>query len=279
MNKIGLFFLRFNGLMVFILLETISIYIYFSQNQTQEKTAFLSSANRLVGNLYDYRSKWTRYWNLAAVNDSLARENARLKSKLPNAMYDNTVKKGVHQQDSLFQRYQFTEASVINNSVSKRNNYLTLNKGSKHGIKPKSGVINAYKDGIVGVVVSVNEHFSTVMSLLHENSRVSAKIQRNGYFGILSWNGKDPRLAQLESIPRHVKIKKGDCIITSGFSSMFPEGNIIGYIESYRFEAGSNFYSIQVRLTIDLFNIQNVYVIDDLMKWEKEKIEQNQNNE
>ncbi len=119
MNKIGLFLLKFNGLFVFLILEFFSLYIYFTQNITQEKSAFLGSSNRIVGNVYDYTNRWMRYWNLAAVNDSLAKENARLKMKMPNSQYNNLITAGNIEDTFYFQQYKYTEAQIINNSVNK----------------------------------------------------------------------------------------------------------------------------------------------------------------
>jgi rod shape-determining protein MreC len=274
MNKIGLFFLRFNGFFVFLILEFFSLYFYFSQNMTSEKSAFLSSSNRTVGNVYDYTNRWMRYWNLSAVNDSLAKENARLKMKLPGSQFSNLTDTAFVKDADFNQQYKYTEAIVINNSIQRRSNYLTLNRGSKHGIRLNSGVLNGIGEGIAGVVIAVSQHYSTVMSVLHEDIRISAKVKRTGYFGVMTWHGKDPQKMTLEAVPKHAKVLRGDTIVTSGYSSMFPEGVMIGKIESYSFEHGSNFYSIQVNLFVDMNKLQYVYVVDDLMREERKEIEE-----
>jgi rod shape-determining protein MreC len=274
MNKIGIFFLRFNGLFVFLILETFSLYLYLSQNSTPEKSAFLSSANRMVGNVYDYTNKWVRYWNLSAVNDSLAKENARLKMKLPSSQFSDATNTS-NVKDSLYQQqFKYTEAVVINNVVNRRNNYFTISKGAKHGIRTHTGVLNASGEGVVGVILSVSQHFSTAMSVLHEDTKISAKVKRSGYFGVMTWNGTDARKMTLEAIPKHTKLLRGDTIITSGYSSIFPEGVVIGIIEDFKVEPGSNFYNAQVVLSADLNRIQYVYVVDDLMREERKKLEE-----
>lgn len=274
MNKIGLFFLKFNGFFVFLLLEFFSVYLYFSQNTTPEKRAFLSSANRMSGNVYDYTNRWMRYWNLAAVNDSLAKENARLKMKLPSSQFSNLIDSATVSDEFYQQQYKYTEAIAINNSVKQRNNYVTLNRGKKHGVRTHSGVLNASGDGIVGVVLAVSQHYASAMSILHEDTRISAKVKRNGYFGVMTWNGRNSKKMTLEAIPKHAKLVKGDTIVTSGYSSMFPEGIIIGTIDTFVIDPGSNFYNIQVNLAADLNSIQYVYIVDDLMREEKKKIEE-----
>jgi rod shape-determining protein MreC len=279
MNKIGIFLLKFNGFFVFIILEFFSLYIYFTQNINQEKSAFLGSSNRIVGNVYDYTNRWMRYWNLAAVNDSLAKENARLKMKMPNSQYNNLIASGDIQDTFNFQQYNYTEAQVINNSVNKKKNYLTINRGKLHGIKTNCGVLNANGDGIIGITIAVSQHFSSVMSILHEDTRVSAKIKRNGFFGVLTWDGSSAQKLTLEAIPKHAKIMIGDSIITSGFSSIFPEGVLVGRIESFKVDPGSNFYNIKVALAADLNNVQYINVVDDLMREERKKIQGGVNNE
>jgi rod shape-determining protein MreC len=274
MNRIGVFFLKFNGLFVFLILETFSLYLYFSQNSTPEKSAFLSSANRMVGNVYDYTNKWMRYWNLAAVNDSLAKENARLKMRLPSSQFSNAVDSATVKDQLFQQQYKYTEAVVINNVTNRRNNYFTINKGEKHGIRTHTGVLNASGEGVVGIILSVSQHYATAMSVLHEDTRISAKVKRSGYFGVVTWNGNDPGKMTLEAIPKHTKLINGDTIITSGFSSIFPEGVVIGIVENFKVEPGSNFYNAQVALAADLNKIQYVYVVDDLLREERKKLEQ-----
>jgi rod shape-determining protein MreC len=220
-----------------------------------------------------------RYWNLAAVNDSLAKENARLKMKMPNSQYNNLITAGNIEDTFYFQQYKYTEAQIINNSVNKKKNYLTINRGKLHGIKTNCGVLNANGDGIIGVTIAVSQHFCTIMSVLHEDSRISAKIKRNGFFGVLTWDGKSAQKMTLEAIPKHAKIIVGDSVITSGFSSIFPEGVLVGRIESFKVDPGSNFYNIKVALSADLNNTQYINIVDDLMKEERKKIQEGYNNE
>jgi rod shape-determining protein MreC len=213
------------------------------------------------------------YWNLSSLNDALAKENAKLKMRLPGSQFSNIADTGTVVNENSEQRYEYTEAIVINNSVNRNNNYITLNRGAKHGVKMQSAVLNGTGDGVVGVIVAVSNHFSTAMSVLHQESRISAKIKRNGFFGLAVWNGKDPRKLTLEAIPKHTKIMKGDSIVTSGYSTIFPEGIYIGSIDTFSYETGTNFYSIEFTLSADLNNLQYVYIVDDLMKTELKQLE------
>lgn len=273
MNKIGLFLLKYNGLFAFFILEIFSLYLYFSQNMTPEKTAFVSSANRVVGGIYDYSNRWSRYWNLAAVNDSLAKENARLRMKLPSSQFSHLIDSATIKDTAYQQQYNYTAGVVTNNSINRLHNYLTINRGARHGVRINSGVINGSGDGVVGVIRAVSNNYSIAMSVLHEDTRISSKVKRNGYFGTLTWDGDNNHHMTLEAIPKHALIQKGDTIITSGFSTIFPEGIIVGCIDTFYIEPGSNFYTIDVALSADLSKMQYVYLVDDLFREERKKLE------
>lgn len=275
MNKIGLFLLKFNGLFAFLLLEIFSLYLYFSQNATPEKTAFISSANQVVGNMYDYSNRWSRYWNLAAVNDSLAKENARLKMQLPSSQFSDLIDSSRVTDQLYRQQYKYTEAVIINNSIHRPSNFVTINRGSKHGVRPNTGVVNGTGEGLIGVVRAVSGNYSLAMSLLHKDTRISSKIKGSGDFGVLVWkDNNDTRHMTLESIPKHSQLEKGDTIVTSGFSTIFPEGIMIGMVDSFYLASGSNFYTISVALSADLGKAQYVYIVDDLMRNERQKLEE-----
>jgi rod shape-determining protein MreC len=214
------------------------------------------------------------YWNLSSLNDALAKENARLKMRLPGSQFSNLSDSGTVVNEFNEPRYQYTEAVVINNSVNRNNNYITLNRGANHGVKLQNAVLNGTGEGVVGVIVAVSNHFSTAMSVLHQESRISAKIKRNGFYGLAVWNGKDPRKLTLEAIPKHAKVMKGDSVVSSGYSTIFPEGVFIGTIDKFSNETGTNFYNIEVSLAVDLNSLQYVYIVDDIMKPELKQLEE-----
>jgi rod shape-determining protein MreC len=264
--------MRFNGIFAFLILESICLYLYFTHNTNPEKAAFLSSANTAVGGVYEVSSRLWQYWNLSVVNDSLARENARLKMQLPNSQYNSAIETAIH-QDSLYeQQYRYTGAMVVNNSLNKSRNFLTINRGSAHGIKPGTGVVNALGNGVVGIVRKVSTHYASVMSVLNRDIRISAKILRNEYFGILIWDGNEVTHMNLDALPKHADLRKGDTIITSGYSTIFPKGILIGTVDTFLVQPGSNFYTARVRLFNNMGNVQQVYVVEDLHTKEKEAL-------
>ncbi len=198
-------------------------------------------------------------------------ENAKLRSQLLTSYYQNNLTVN-HINDTIYkQQYEYIPAGVVNNSVTKRNNYITLNRGSNHGILPQMGVIS--ESGIVGIVMSVSPNYSTVLSLLNNNCKISAKVKKNGAFGSLVWDGDDPSIARLLDVNKHVPVATNDLVITSNYSTIFPEGIPIGKIYAHSLDAGDNFHTIKVELFTDFSTVSTVYVIRNLFKEEQQQLE------
>lgn len=264
------FLIRSWFIILFIVLQGLALYLLFNNN-TFHKASFVNSSNVVAGRVMETESEITDYFNLKAANRDLAEENARLRSTLPTA-FAVADKKFFIKNDTLFyQQYYFTSAKVVNNSVDRRNNYLTLNKGSLEGIMPQMGVISPR--GIVGVVKDVSPHYCTVLSLLHKAVRVSAKIKKNDYFGSLVWDGANPDYAYLNDIASYVKLTKGDTIITTSYSDIFPEGIMVGTVESFDEKGTDAFHKIKVRLSTNFNNLSYVYVIKDVTRSERDSLE------
>ena len=172
---------------------------------------------------------------------------------------------------SMLEQYNFIVAKVINNSVSKPNNYITLNKGSLEGIKPGMGIISP--QGVVGRVMVCSEHFSTATSLLHSKMLISAEISRIHASGSLKWGGNDPNSANLEFVARHLKPKVGDTVRTSEFSNILPEGIHVGVIRKISLKDDATFYSIDVDLATDFSTLNFVYVIENKLQAEKDSLQ------
>lgn len=267
--------LRYHNILLFIILETVA-FTLIVQNNKYQRASFFNSSNYMVGAIYDMYSSITQYFNLKEINEQLATENARYRNMLHESFifYDEAFK---YEDDTLHERkYKFIDAKVVNNTINTQNNYLTINKGVKHGIKPDMGVVSP--KGVVGVVKRVSSNYSTVISVLNTNLRISTRIKKNNYFGSLQWNGEDWQKAILNEIPSHVNIQKGDTLVTSEFSGVFPSGILIGFVNEVREVEGSNFYEIEVDLATDFKNVSHVYVVNNLLYHELKELE-NQDEE
>ena len=203
------------------------------------------------------------YFSLSKVNRSLAVENAKLRSSLKLQQEGEDI---IHNFETFTfvtdsDHFNFVSAQVVNNSVNRPYNYITLNKGEKDGIKIDQGIISA--DGIVGVVTYVTDNYSLGLSVLNQRWSVSAKIKKSGFFCSLYWDRKDYRYASLMEIPFHVSLQSGDTIVTSGYSSIFPEGLLVGTIESFERPQGENYYDVRVKLSVNFKTITYVEVVEN----------------
>jgi rod shape-determining protein MreC len=269
------FFRRFYFFVLFFALEIASLVFVFTNNYYHE-AGYFNSSNRIAGSIYSTYSGITSYFNLKNVNDQLAQENARLLNSV-SGIKDTSAHKKLPKINPYGQQYNFILAEVISNSTNLPNNYLTLDAGTEQGIAEGMGVISP--SGIVGIVVKVSEHYSVVMSLLHKKTLVSAMFKKSGTFGTLSWDDKmDYRFASLTQIPMSEKVKSGDTIVTSGFSSIFPKGIMVGMVDSYKEIPEQYFYNIRVKLSVDFKNLKYVYVVSDLKKIEKTNLEADAQN-
>ncbi len=255
---------------LFLLLETFCISILVQNNKFQ-RASFGNSSNQLSASVLSTSENVQHYFYLKTENERLAKENAELHSHdllsfslLVNGQY--TINDTVYKQ-----KYTYTNAAVVNNSTNRRNNYLTLDKGSKQGITNKMGVTSS--SGVVGIVENVSENFCTVKSLLHSNTIINSKLKKDGSFGPLNWDGESFEFAALNDIPTHVRLFKGDTVVTSQYTKMFPENIMIGTVESYYRESTKPFYTVKVKLSTDFKKLSHVYIVDNKLRTEQEELE------
>ncbi|MDX1667008.1 MAG: rod shape-determining protein MreC [Saprospiraceae bacterium] len=264
-------FIRNSGVLLFILLEGICFYLIIRFNEVQNRI-YLNSTRQWTGAVYELSANVSGYFSLGKENEALRQENARLRARLENAYYDGRIAIDTIIDESLIPQFEYIPAEVIDNSIVNNNNFLTLNRGELHGIQPHMGVIT--DEGVVGIVREVSPHFAAVMSILHRQTRISAQIKGSGYFGTLVWSGNDPRRMRLEANPKHAEVEVGDTIVTSGYSNVFPEGHIIGYVDAVELVSGDNFFRIQIRLSEQMGSISTVYVVRNLFAEEINSIEE-----
>jgi rod shape-determining protein MreC len=263
---------------LFLLLQALAITILINGNKFHH-TSFLTFSNEVSGNIYEFQNNINSYFSLKKQNDELAKENSKLKSLTLVDAFTERNDDYVLVNDTVYlQQYKYLGATAVNSSVNKRNNYLVLNKGYAQGVKSEMGVISA--TGVVGVVRDVSKNFCTAISVLHKETKISAKLKKNNYFGILTWEAEDnPFHATLSDIPKHVHIAKGDTIITRGSSGIFPAGVLVGFVDSFEEIPGSVFLKIKIRLSTDFKNVSAVYIVNNLLKEEQRELEQKVEND
>lgn len=274
MRNLFLFLWRNNFLLLFLLLEAICTFLMVENNK-YHNASFLNSTNKMSATVYTLVNSVTQYLYLKENNEWLAAENVKLRMMLPSNKIETKSKSVLIKDTLLNQQYIFVNARVINSTVNKRNNYLTLDKGSLAGIAPEMGVVT--DKGIVGIVKDVSSNFSTVISFLHIKSKVSAKFKNSNYFGSLVWeDNNNPTTATLKDIPKHVVFKTGDTLVTTAFSNVYPENIFLGTVKSSEIKPGDNFYTINIKLSTDFYSLTHVYVVKDLLKEEQKQLESKQ---
>lgn len=227
--------------------------------QGYQRSAFLNSTNNISVAVYSGFNNITQYFGLRKTNEILSEENALLRQKLLNLSSRDTLMGpscNLFSKDSAF---MVIPAKVISNSIHKQKNYLLINVGKNEGIGPDMAVITS--GGVVGQVVFASEKYSTVMSMLHRDMRINARVKKNNHLGNLQWDGMDYRHGILTDIPSHVSLDMGDTIVTSGNSFIFPENLLIGTVEDYMSIKGENFNKARVGFTVDFNRLTFVYVI------------------
>lgn len=246
------------------------------KNQEYQRSAFLSSSNSVVAEMYVWSNSVVEFFKLRAANDNLSEENTDLKNQILR-LQNEVITLRPERKDSLHFRippeiqYEFISAKVINCSTNKIQNYITLNKGSLDGVRPDMGVVS--DEGIVGIVKITNEKFSVVIPVLNPKVEINCKFKRTNYSGPLSWSGEDYRYANLKDIARHVELQLGDTLITSGYTSTFPEGIPVGYIEDFKIKESDAYYAIKVKLAVNFRTLSHVKIINYLNYSEQKDLE------
>jgi rod shape-determining protein MreC len=257
---------RYGYILLFIALQIICLNLLIRFNPYQQEI-FIKSSNSISGWFYQQQSAISQFFSLTDVARELAAENARLRRAFPHFQGPGSTGDLILKVSTADQQFELIPAKVINNSVIGLDNFFTLQAGTEDGLAKGMGVISDL--GVVGIITDVNRQYARGISILNRDCRISAAVKRNHFFGTLYWEGGDPTAAKLGDVPKHAALAVGDTIVTSGYSAIFPEDINLGFIESFSLLDGSNFYDIDVRLSLDLSNIYYVYVIRNLLRSEQ----------
>ncbi len=267
------FLIKYSTWFVFTFYVLISC-ILLVRSSKPHQSLYLTSANAIGEAVYGTASEITDYFGLLSVNKRLQESNAKLQNEVLN-LRNELAQYKVLAQDTLDtwtgNRFDYIGASVINNSTRHPRNYFTLDRGSDEGVRPGMGIVD--QSGIVGIVDVTGHHTSRAISVLNQTQRFSAKIKNTPYVGSLTWRGGDPTVTYLEEVPRHAKYHIGDTVITSGFSTTFPEGIDIGTIVGRVKTGDDTFYVLKIRLASNFKALGTVRIIKDELKHELDSIQ------
>lgn len=274
------FLFKYNHWFLFLLLEGISLFLLFRFNQYQG-SSFFTSSNYVVGSLYSFRNGVTEYFHLKTINNKLIQrnleleiENAALYQNLRGLAIDSVELERIKKES--LENYNVWEAHVINNSITRSENYITIDKGDVDGIKQEMGVISG--NGVVGIVYLTSAHYALVLPVLNNKSSISCKIKNSDYFGFLKWEGGSSQYAYVKDLPRHSVFELGDTIVTSGHSAVFPPGIPIGTVSKMEDSNDGLSYLLQVKLLTDFARLSNVRVIATTKREEQMMLEKAANS-
>jgi rod shape-determining protein MreC len=276
MRNLILFIRRYFNFLFFLVLQIIALTFLFRYNKFHE-AAFSGFAGEVTGKVNEKYNNVEYYFKLKKTNEALVRENVYLRSLLrSNYEGPDTTRKIVVdsiQVDSLrkYQKYVYYDGRVVGSFVSMQTNYLTVHRGQLQNIHKDMGVVGP--QGIVGRIVDVSDNFAVVMSALSKQFKVKAKLSKTGENGTIEWDGVSPLYLLMRDIPKSASINKGDSVLTSELSSIYPPNIMVGTVVGIINDKSSNFYTLRLKTATNFLNVQYVYVIDDLQKPEREKLE------
>lgn len=270
------FFAKYNYWLLFVVLEVVSFVLIFQFNRYQN-SVWLTTANTVVGQIDAWEQSALRYIALGEVNRQLSRRNLILEQnieelqwRLRSLTHDSTQTERL--QAERFKDFEMIPARIVTNSVLLRDNFITIDAGEADGVEPEMGVVCG--TGIVGIVLRVSTHYSIVLPLLNSRSNISCRLRGSTFFGYLKWDGRHPLYATLDDLPRYARLKVGDIVETSGFSSIFPPGIFVGKVEAIDDSEDGLSYKLHVHLGTDFARLQDVYVVKQRFHNELQELEQ-----
>lgn len=278
MRNVFLFIARFSNLLFFLLLQVVALSMLFQYNKFHQ-AAYMNVANEATGRFYVRYNNIETYFSLNKENEKLRQQNAELLNALKEdySIPDSSIQvvTDSFRVDSLeqYRKFLYLPVKVIGNSIDAQNNYITLHRGSNQGVGVNMAVVGP--EGIIGKVVNVSPNMAVAMTLLHRKNSVVALLKKGGGFGEVVWDGKDPRFVTLNNIPRTVKVQKGDTVVTSSYSDIFPPGKVVGYVTQVQEDKSTSTYSLKLKTATDFYSVQHAFVVKNLQKAEMDSLMKN----
>lgn len=277
MRNIFVFIRKFFNFFLFLVMQIVALYMLFHYNDFHE-AAFMGVANDITGKISKRYNNVEYYFHLKKTNESLARENERLRNLLREdfEMADTSAKQITdtipYDTSGARRKYLYRDAKVVNRFLQFPNNYFTLHRGENQGVRKDMGVISP--DGVMGVVVNTGSNYSVVMSLLHLQSRINGRVKKSGETGPVKWDGKSINTLIMENLSKSVPVAKGDSIVTSQYGTYFPQGILIGTVIEIVDDKSSNFYTLKLKPATNFGSVEHALVIENLQADEQKKLEE-----
>ena len=282
MHNLFLFIRRYFNFIVLLLLQGFSIYLLVHYNSYHNALAS-NFMNEITGKVNAQFNKVDYFFQLRKTNEALVQYNEQLRNRL-NENFEKqdsstkiVIENILNDTTGRQRKWLYLPTKVVSNSVSAQNNFIVLQRGANQQLKKDAGVVDL-NNGVVGIVTDVSENFAVVMSLLHKDSKISVKLKKGGEVGQVLWDGKDPNRLSLIDIRKSARVAKGDTVYSSGFTTTFPYGLMVGTIEEVMQDRSTNNYIIHLKSSANFYNLQHVYAIENLQREEVDQLLKNANN-
>ena len=260
---------RFYMFLFFLGLQAAALFILFVNNNFH-RAEFIRQSSDWTGYIYNKRAQLSEYLRLGEINDELSLENALLRSERPENLIAIRHNADTLNNTQTLQRYVYRTAKVVNATVNREKNYLTLDRGTLSGVHADMGVISG--GNLVGVVRSASEHFAVVMPIIHSDFKASIKLSKSGVMGTLQWPGGNPGYAQVVEIPKNIPAQIGDTVVTSGYSTFYPAQILVGIIAEIDDESDNEYHILKIQLAADIRMLSQVQVVGDILKNEQDSL-------
>lgn len=270
MRKLFKFLRKFRDFLIFFVLQLVVLGIFFNSRNFHRAQLFNTSSS-LIGWFVEKKYNITKHFALEETNSRLMEENAYLRSMMPESFYQ-LQGKIVFVHDTLYkQQYEYIPAEVLNSTITRRDNYFTIDKGRLSGIKTGMGVIS--DEGIVGFVFEVSDHMALVKTVLSDNINIPVRLKKNNEHWLLKWDGYDEKIAQVNGVNRDIDIAVGDTVVTRAGKGMFPSGIMVGIVDELISEDGKPTWDVNIKLSVNFSSVSGVYVIKNLFQEEQKSLE------
>jgi rod shape-determining protein MreC len=260
-----------------VVLQIVALSLLFRYNKFHE-AAFMRVANEVTGRISYRYDNVEYYFRLKKANEQLVQENEELRNKLatnysPSDTSSKTIKDSIpYDTIGTMRTYVWRNAKVVNNTVMLQNNFITIHRGEKQGVKKGMGVISP--TGVAGTIINTSENFAVAMSVLNRESKVQAKIKKTGETGSVFWDGQDPHFITMSNVPKSVPIAVGDSIVTNQYSTIYPQGILVGTVAEIINDKASNFYTLKLKTSTNFYTLEHVMVVENLQREEQKKLEE-----
>lgn len=268
MNKLFEYIRRNGHIILFVLFQVLSFLLIVVFNPYQQ-AKFNGVFLEISGIVNGWNQAVNQYFQLANQNQQLIYnfgDSSTTFSHLNKvAFFDDTI---TINDPKFSSQFEIFPATVIYNTVHKKNNVFIINRGSNHGIKKSLGVLSP--NGVAGIVIGVTPNYSTVMSVLNSEFKLIPQIEENEYYSSIEWNRTKPEYLEINGVNKQEKLEKETLVTTGKSSAIFPQGIPIGTIKKLNKNTTSQYYNILVKPATDFRRLGIVFVLENKHKDEIE---------